>query len=163
MQSFNLPNRTLHTSKIKTLPFLIGTLVFTVIGIYMILDEAEMGWFVAISFGIGSTIFAVNMLPQASYLNLDEKGFEMSSLFKKSRYEWDEINHFSHGSFNGNKMVTFYFAKEFQRAKKLRKLASIMGGAEGALHDTFGLKAEELAELMNAYKAESKRVKNKST
>jgi len=46
----------------------------------------------------------------------------------------------------------FNFSEEYKKAKKARKISSALSGAEGALHDTFGLKAEELADLMNEYK-----------
>jgi len=52
----------------------------------------------------------------------------------------------------------FNFSEEYKKAKKARKISSAISGAEGGLHDTFGLKAEELAKLMNEYKYASNRM-----
>lgn len=147
-----LVEQKLHPKKTKSILFLLLTLVFFVIGIMMIIDGEQKGWFVSITFGIGTLIFIVNLLPQASYLLLDKEGFEMCSMFRKHRYKWNEVAYFTVGSISNNKMVMFDFVPGYTKAKKGRKIASVISGAEAALHDTFGLKAEELAALMNAYK-----------
>jgi len=159
MKEFELMKKTLYPNKLKSILFLILTLVFVIIGIYMLTDGEKMGWLVTVFFGLGMIVFIVNLFPQASYLKLDKEGFETCSLFKKHRYSWSEIGHFGVGKISNNKMVMFNFSKEYQRARKIRKVSSIISGAEGALHDNFGLKAEELAELMNAYKIGSDKLK----
>jgi len=121
----------------------------------MILEGEGMGWIVTGFFGFGSLIFIVNMLPQASYLKLDGVGFETSSLFRKHKYNWDDISHFGVGKISNNTMVMFNFSSSYQKARNARKIASMISGAEGALHDNFGMKAEELAQLMNEYKRAS--------
>lgn len=160
MEENKLQTRTLYPSKTKSVLFLLLTLVFVVIGILMILDGAGMGWLVTIVFGLGTITFILNMLPQASYLKLDSEGFEMCSLFRKHRYSWEDVSYFGVGRISHNKMVMFDFSDRYQKARKARKISSMIAGAEGALHDNFGMKAEELADLMNAYKVGSGKMGN---
>jgi len=152
MKKYSLEEKKLYPKKWKSILFLLLTLVFVVGGIWMILDGEKMGWFVAIFFGLGGLVFLINLLPQASYLKLNEEGFETCSMFRKHKYNWSDVGGFGVGSISGNKMVMFNFSQEYKKAKNARKLSSALAGAEGALHDTFGLKAEELAGLMNEYK-----------
>lgn len=153
MKEFSFCKRKLHPKKTSSVLSLLVTLLFLVIGVLMILDNEGEGWFVAIVFGFGFLISVVNLLPKASYLLLDEEGFETCSLFRKHKYHWNDVSHFVVGSISHNKMVMFNFSKEYAKGKRSRKMASFISGAEGALHDTFGLKAEELAKLMNRYRA----------
>jgi hypothetical protein len=85
---------------------------------------------------------------------LDKDGFEFSIMYKKDRYAWDDIQDFTTGTANFKTMVTFNFSEDFQRHKTMRKFSAKIGGAEGALPNTYGLKAKELAYLMNEYKEE---------
>jgi len=152
MPQQNLPEKTLYPSKLKGILLLLMIALFVAVGIWMINSGESKGWFVAIGFGLGFLILAVNLLPQASYLKLDKEGFEFSSLFRKHKYYWTEVNHFSAGSIANNKMVMFDFSEAYNKAKKSRKVATALSGSEAALHDTFGMKAQDLADLMNEYK-----------
>jgi hypothetical protein len=50
-----------------------------------------------------------------------------------------------------NKMVVFNYSASYTKSKKGRSLSKGIAGWEGGLHDTFGMKAEKLMNLMNAY------------
>ena len=152
MPQSDLEKKVLYPNKMKSMLYVGITLVFVVIGIFMLQDGAPMAWFVTITFGLGLLIFLLNLLPQASYLILDEQGFETSSLFRKHRYSWDDVNDFSVGRISSNQMVMFNFSHNYQAARKARKVSTMIAGAEGALHDTFGMKAQDLAALMQSYK-----------
>jgi hypothetical protein len=118
-----------------------------------------MGVVCIIFFGIGVVLGAIQIIvPWCSYLELDDKGFPICSMFRKHFYRWDEISDFGVANIrqNGiavNKMVTFNFSEKFDRLKVVRKVSKSMCGAEGGLQDTFGLKAEELAKLMTEFKS----------
>jgi len=152
MKEYSLEEKTLYPKRWKSILFLLLTLGFTIGGVWMALDGEKMGWFISIFFGLGMLVFLINLSPQASYLKLNKEGFEVCSLFRKHKYHWNEVRDFGVGSISGNKMVMFNFSEEYKKAKKVRKISSTIAGAEGGLHDTFGLKAEELADLMNEYK-----------
>ena len=73
-------------------------------------------------------------------------------MYKKDSYSWEDIESFTTGTANFKTMVTFNFSEGFQKYKTMRKISAGIGGAEGALPDTYGLKAKDLAYLMNEYK-----------
>ena len=49
-------------------------------------------------------------------------------------------------------MVAFNFSQKYRQQRFARKLSSMIGGYEGALPDTYGKTAEELAALMNEWR-----------
>lgn len=51
------------------------------------------------------------------------------------------------------KVVVINFAKGYTRMVGLHKLGRSIGGYEGGLPDTYGLKADDLAVLMNEWRA----------
>lgn len=146
------PERILYPKKIKSILLLILCIAFVVIGVLMINDGQKVGWFVAITFLLGVVTFVINLVPKSSYLKLDESGFEICSLFRTHKYNWSDIAFFTVGRISHNKMVMFNFSATYERQKRARKIATAISGTEGALHDTFGLKAQELADLMNSYR-----------
>jgi hypothetical protein len=50
-------------------------------------------------------------------------------------------------------MVVFNFSVTFDKAKTARLVASVIAGYEGALPDTYGMRADQLADLLNEWKA----------
>jgi hypothetical protein len=147
----------LTPSKKKGILFLMVCLIFVVIGVWMTQSKNAtdrlMGWIGVILFGAGLLIIEIQIfVPSCSYLELNDKGFTMCSLFRKHFFGWDEISDFGTGVIGHNKMVFFNFSEKYDKSKKLRNANKFICGAEGALHDTFGLKAEELAMLMTEFK-----------
>jgi len=147
-----MKEKILYPNKFKSILWLLVTLVFTVGGIFMILDGENMGWLVVSFFGLGIPVFILNLLPKAAYLKLDTDGFETCTMFKKTRYRWEDVHSFTTGRIHSNKMVMYNFSEKFQKQKTMRKISSGLAGSEAALQDTYGLKATELAALMNDYK-----------
>lgn len=148
-----LEEKILYPKKSKAIFGLVLPLLLTAVGIWMVLyKNAILGWIATIFFGLGVVIAFINLLPNASYLKLYKDGFEFCTMYKKDRYNWDDIQSFSTGTANFKTMVTFNFAESFQKYKTMRKVSAKIGGKEGALPDTYGLTANELAYLMNEYK-----------
>ena len=50
-------------------------------------------------------------------------------------------------------MVMFNYAESYQGALAVRRINAALTGFEAALPDSYGLRPEELADLMNSYKA----------
>jgi len=50
-------------------------------------------------------------------------------------------------------MVAISFSELYRKAKTTRGLARFIAGAEGALPDTYGMKADQLANLLNEWKS----------
>ena len=146
---------TFYPSKYRRLRLLIVSFVFALIGFLMIRDEVFMGWFVLISFGIGCLISIVLLLPNSSYLRISNKGFEVCSLFRGKFFGWDEVDRFNVQYIGLNKLVVFNYSSNHAEFKAAKKVAKILAVFEGALPDTYGKKAEELAMLLNEWKNKS--------
>ena len=150
----SLKARKLYPSKLKTILYLLVCSAFTTIGIFMLLegDEEFMGWLGVCFFGLGVLVFFISLFPSANYLKLDENGFEVCNLYRKTRYNWQDIHSFSAGSIHMNAMVFYDFSPNFKKQRTLRKINTKIAGSQAALPNTYGLKAEALADLMNDYK-----------
>jgi hypothetical protein len=126
--------------------------IFTVIGILMIADNKVMGWFVSSASGLGVVVFILLMLPKSSYLLLKEDGFSVCSLYRTSSLKWSDKEEFGVTTIIGPRIVGFNFSSTYNRQQKVRKISKNMAGYEGALPDTYGMPAKELAELLNNWK-----------
>jgi hypothetical protein len=82
-------------------------------------------------------------------LEIDNEGFVVCVLWRKYRCEWKDIKKFGVVEVPGRKMVGFNYVDGYQGSRLGRKLVKEVSGYEGALHDTFGRSAEELAAMLN--------------
>lgn len=124
--------------------------LFAIGGVWMILGGAgAKGWFAAIVFGVGALIGAVMVLPGNSHLRLTREGFEVKSLYKSNLTPWEAAGAFWPGRIGLRDSVLYDFADG--KDMYVRDLGKHIAGAHGAFPDTYGLKAEALAELMNAW------------
>jgi hypothetical protein len=101
-------------------------------------------------FGGGTLISFVKLWPGANSLRLDEKGFEVVNFFRKKYYFWDQTSDFAVTS--NSPISGFVIFRETMRrlgvSEKIR--AAFAGGRNCKLPDTYGLSAQNLAQLMIA-------------
>ncbi len=142
---------TFYPSKLKYFLLLIGSILLTLAGIW-ITNETSLGWFVIIFFGICGIVLIVGLLPNASYLRISDKGFEICSLFKSVFINWTEVTQFGSQYFGPKKMVIFNYTPGHPHFETARRIAKNLIGTEGALPDTYGKSADELAKLLNEWK-----------
>lgn len=154
---------TLYPSRVKTSLYLLVSLMFATGGFFMIRDNEPKGWFVSLFFGLCFLVFLAQMLPGCTHLTVDDEGIEICSLFRKSRIAWRDIAQIGVYSLRNHgirvtKMVGINYSPSYTKARTGRATAKALSGFEGALPDTYGLKAEDLALLLQYYrgKAESK-------
>lgn len=126
--------------------------MFAVIGALMLRDGEPMGWLVLGFFGLCALASLILLFPGASYLRLSSEGFEMRSLFRSHAQKWSDVAGFHAGRIARNAMVLIEYAPTYQRSRKARRIAAELTGAEGALPDTYGRSAEELAQLLNEWR-----------
>jgi hypothetical protein len=113
-----------------------------------------IGWVGFFFFALAAVVIAVNLLPRASYLRLERSGFLVGSLFRADRlWRWNEVTGFRvYDLPGGTRQVGFDFAPGAEPAGS--RLASRLAGVQGALPNSYGFKAEELADLMNRWQEE---------
>lgn len=118
-------------------------------------SRTSVAWAAIVFFGLGIPVAIVNLLPGGSYLELDQRGFTMCNLFRKTFHRWEDVAEFFPISLDGVKpMVALRYAPSYQEHAAGRRLATKLAGAEGGLPDTYGLSAAELARLLNKVRAE---------
>ena len=151
-QSIDLP-QTLYPSRLKFALLAFISLVFVAIGFLVRNDGNPTAAYLLMAiFGLGFVVSIIQLIPGSASLTLDRDGFTTSSLFKKSTIRWHDIARFGVARIRRRKMVTLHYDRGYVGQETSRSIARQLTGAEGALPDTYGLKAEDLADLMNEIK-----------
>ncbi len=146
-----LNDRMLRPSQMKLVGLCVLTAILVAAGVFCVRTGYRViGWLDIAFFGMCIAVFAVMMLPGAGYLRLREDGFEMCSLFRRSYLPWHAVEVFEVGRIGLNKRVVFNLNRDVGM-DKARAVARSISGWEGALPDTYGMSAQALADLMNAY------------
>jgi hypothetical protein len=149
---------TLRPAKAKTVGFLLGCLGFVVTGAWMIRTGEAMGWLCVMFFGLGCVIFAINLLPGASYLHLGPEGFILCSLFRRCpQVRWDAASDFRVVRVPPSMMKMVVYDQESCERPRLARINRALVGAGCGVPDTYGRKPEALAELLNDWRARTLR------
>ncbi|HZS96723.1 MAG TPA: STM3941 family protein [Terriglobales bacterium] len=135
----------------------LGSLAFVLIGIWMVRSREMFGWLGIVFFGLCLSVSLICMLPKASYLRLTPDGFTICSLFRAHTICWEDVTGFGVGRVFTSRMVMFNYVESYQRSPKLRSFNTELTGFEAAIPDSYGLRHEDLADLLNRYKASSRR------
>lgn len=90
-------------------------------------------------------------LANPSVLRLSKTGFEQNIMGRILSCHWDEISDFSTYTAANNSFVCF--SRREDEGKALSGInQSLTGGYTGQLGDSFGMKADKLAKIMNDYR-----------
>ena len=148
------PQLTLYPSRSKALGLLLISATFVVIGVWLGSTGEWMGYLCAAFFDLGFLVAVIQMIPGSGFLIIDSHGFTFSSLFRKHSLAWSDIDAFfvvtlSHHGMKAHEMVGFDYAPTYDRSRRARTVAKIISRCEGALPDTYGRKAADLASLLN--------------
>jgi hypothetical protein len=144
--------RTLKPSRRKWALVLSICVAFTVAGVALAAAGEPLGWLAAVFFGLGIPASILVLTGRINGLRLAPEGFTISSL-RSSTVAWDDVEEFGTFETRGGTMVGFRFVATYDKAWLGRSLAYQMSKYEGALPDTYGMKAEELVELMESWRA----------
>ena len=141
----NLP-LTLKPGKIKNITLILISTAFIVLGISLLEKNMLVAVLNIFFFGICLIIFIINMIPNSSYLTIDERGIEMKNLFRTTFIPWQAVSGFKTKFIFINKMVVFDIDQKLLDSSKIKSKT-------GAFPDTYGMSAKNLANLLNEYKA----------
>jgi hypothetical protein len=140
---------TLRPSKAKMALLFIVSLLFVFGGILMMRDGERAGYFVSAFFALCLLVAAIQFLPNASYLLLTPEGFTFCSLFRAHTVKWNDVEWFSVVEIGGRKMVGWNPIPGVRPHARLRAFNLKAFGLEEALPDTYGLRPEVLADILN--------------
>ena len=136
-----------------------AALVFVAAGVVTIAKGAGLaGVLATLFFALCAAVFLAQLAPGASYLLITPEGFSFCTLFRKSAFmRWDDVGEFRAVRLPpfGRKIVMFDTGGSSMRG--LRALNRALAGASAGLPDTYGMKARELAETMNTWRARATR------
>jgi len=150
-----LKTKILRPSRLKTILLLIVSLAFVATTPITMEKNQTMSWLGAIFFGLVALVFIIQLFPNSSYLKLTEEGFEVKSMYKSHFTKWSDIEYFGVGEISNNKMVMFIYSENHNTQKIGKEIARGLTGGEGGLPNTYGMKADKLADLMNEWKTDS--------
>jgi hypothetical protein len=161
----------LRPSKWKWTLLLLASIAFVATGIWMInvggpMSQAPVGdarfwgWATAIFFGLGIPISLVQLFSSRTYLSLTPEGFTMGTLWGSRTNRWADVTSFVSEVITYRpwplrplKMVRFDYSSPSSTRPKLRAFARAVSGHDAVLPDTYGMRAEDLAELMNRWRS----------
>ena len=143
----------LRPSRTKLLLLLVVCLAFVAAGLVMVRDGEKMGYVCSALFGLGGMVFVVNLHPSAAYLRLEETGFTFCNLFRTHTMLWRDVQNFGVWKNRGNRMVTWNFVASYSGGDRARSITRAFSGFDAGLPDTYGLKATELADVMETFRS----------
>jgi len=147
----------LQPRRARLLAYLALSMVFVAGAVFMITDGSTItGSAVLLFFGGGMLFFVVMLLPGAGYLRIDRDGFTMCAAFKRTFTPWSEVRGFGVTRIGYRHMVGVHLAPGGRFAAGVGRVNAELVGFEGALPDTYKIKAETLAVLMNEALAQAR-------
>lgn len=157
MQMDQLPDElVLRGSRLKWLGYMLITTPLMIAGALIISDTGLQvtGWIVFLMFAACSLLFLCQII-WPGRLTLQRDGFEQVVLGRKMSCRWEDTSNFgvhviNQDIFQTNEIVCF--DRKQDEGKRLAELNRSVAGATAQLGDTFGMKAEELAGLMSAFR-----------
>ena len=149
------PSLTLYPSRWKTLGLVLLGALLTAGGFWMGASGEGIGYLIAAFFALCTLVMLIVMIPGSAFLHIDESGFTFCSLFRKHSLAWSDIDEFyvvvmSQHGLKVHEMVGFDFAPGYDRSRAGRAVAKFLTRCEGGLPDTYGKKASDLVDLLNA-------------
>jgi hypothetical protein len=139
-------------SRGKLLGMLLVSATFVVVGVFMVRAGQWVGWLPIVFFGLGMVVFALELLPNSSYLRVGPDGFTVCTLFRSCR--WGDVGAFKVGRVGTKEMVVFDFSPQYRGPRRLARLNAGVVGAEGAVAaaGTWNVRMDQLTDVLNRYR-----------
>jgi len=134
----------------SALPLLGISLTFVVIGLCAAQSNPWMGLLCAGFFGLGIPLALIQLLPGSTYLRIDDEGLTTCTMYRETKIPWAAIEDFGVVIISHNKMVGLNYVESYDRSRGMRQMAAAISGCEGALPNTYGMRADQLAEKLTA-------------
>jgi hypothetical protein len=103
-------------------------------------------------FALCGLIAVPQMIGVGSSLSLDQEGFTCRTLFRSFRRRWVDCTDFAPTRVGFNMMVGFSTTSDEAQYPRLAAVARGLTGTAGALPDTYGVSADDLADTMNRFR-----------
>jgi hypothetical protein len=146
---------TFYPKRSSAVWLLLGCTAFVAVGVWLGISKGDwMGFLCAGFFGLGIPVAVIQLMPGSTFLRLDSTGITFASMFKEKSLPWAVFQEFfvvtmRQTGVKVHETVGFNFVPTYDRARAGRAVARFISHCEGALPNTYGMKAEELAHILN--------------
>lgn len=149
---------TLRPSRLKWIALLLVSIAFVAGCLFLRGDPGWNGiedWVTLVFFALCGLVALVSLMPGASYLRLDARGFETRTLYRSHRTEWADVAEVGIICMPParKQMVGWNYRPGRGKPSRLRKFNLDNFGFEAALPDTYGMKASDLVALLELLRA----------
>ena len=139
-------------------PVLLGAvfLAVLVIGIWMLDDNAGLGWLVVITGAVGLGVFLYQLIRRDT-LTLDASGFTIATLGRSRSIPWTDVERFREGTLGVPGVANRAVVWDYRPGAEPRgaAIAESIAGAQAALPHTFGMKPPEMVALLEEWRLKS--------
>ena len=144
---------TFVASRRKASLVLILSIGFVALGVWLTPEWPFLGWLSVAFFGLGIPVsLLILLLPNSTYLRLDEEGFEMGSIIRKQKYQWTDVDDFHIRSIYGARMIAIIFNTEYRKQRFARSVAATLSGLEAAIANQYNATLEQIFEALSTWK-----------
>jgi hypothetical protein len=141
-------------SRGKLLGMLLVSAVFVVVGVFMVRAGQWLGWLPIVFFGLGMAVFALQLLPNSSYIRVGPDGFTVCTMFRVHSCRWGDVGAFKVGRVGTKEIVVFNFSRQYRGPRRLARLNVDVVSAEAAVAaaGTWNVRIDQLADVLNRYR-----------
>ena len=87
---------------------------FIALGLYtLVIKENNFGWLTLLFFGFGMIISVLQLIPNSSYVTLNNKGMKIKTIWRTTQVDWKDIAGFYTKKILFNPIVMIRFSKDF--------------------------------------------------
>jgi hypothetical protein len=139
----------LKSRRSKYIKSLVSSVIFSVLGIKLLLITGSLLWLIpTLLFVLSGIASFIPLLPNQSYLVLDSLGITIKSMFRTIEIQWNEVENFYTERKNQRDVVAFRFINKKTTYLNVKNLYS----ETECLPDDYGMKAADLADLLEYYR-----------
>lgn len=145
----------LYPSRGKLAGLLALSLLLVAGSVLSIKRDLPGGWPGALFFGLCALVFLIQFHPRSSYLRLNREGFIVCSLFRQSPLvPWRDVGPFQVAKIPRARRTFVVYEWNTKKHPTLQAISRSIAGTNAALPDTYGLRAEQLADLLNEWRTD---------
>jgi hypothetical protein len=143
----------LRPARLKWLLIFLISAGFVSIAVFLGPDSEPLTrWGAGGFFALCGLIAIPQFIGVGSSLSLDREGFTCRTWFSSFRRRWADCTEFAPARVGFNTMVGFSTASDEAMHPRLAAVARGLTGTAGALPDTYGVSAADLADTMNRFR-----------
>ena len=127
-----------------------GSVLFVAVSAVMLAQDGgdAKAWSVVLFFALGAVGFAATLLPGSASLTLDMDGFRVKQFYFVRKSRWKNVTDIDAGYLPPSPTKVVLYIDSQWSGWRLARWETTKLGYDAALPDTYGMSADDLAELM---------------